>query len=58
MEKEKKAAGAATENEKQKEMLRQSVQGKLARYFGVTPAEADPDMIYRAVAMTVKGMNA
>lgn len=56
MEREKKTAGTATENEKQKEILRQSVQGKLARYFGVTPTEADPDMIYRAVAMTVKDL--
>lgn len=56
MEREKKTAGTATEDEKQKEILRQSVQGKLARYFGVTPTEADPDMIYRAVAMTVKDL--
>lgn len=37
-----------------RELLRQSIEGKLARYFSVTPQEANCDMIYRAVAMTVK----
>ena len=37
-----------------RELLRQIIEGKLARYFSVTPQEANCDMIYRAVAMTVK----
>ena len=37
-----------------KETASELIQGKLARYFGVTPAEARKDQIYKAVVMSVR----
>ena len=33
---------------------KEMIQGKLARYFGVTPTEARKDQIYKAVVMSVR----
>jgi len=33
---------------------KEMIQGKLSRYFGVTPAEAKKDQIYKAVVMSVR----
>ena len=33
---------------------KQLIQGKLSRYFGVTPAEARKDQLYKAVVMSVR----
>ena len=30
------------------------IKGKLSRYFGVTPAEAKKDQLYKAVVMSVR----
>ena len=30
------------------------IKGKLSRYFGVTPAEATKDQVYKAVVMVVR----
>lgn len=40
---------AITENE-----VKEQIKGKLARYFGVAPAEASKDQIYNAVVMVVR----
>ena len=37
--------------EKEVQML---IQGKLSRYFGVSPKEASKDQIYKAVVMSVR----
>ena len=37
-----------------KETASELIQGKLARYFGVTPTEARKDQIYKAVVMSVR----
>ena len=37
-----------------KESASELIEGKLARYFGVTPAEARKDQIYKAVVMSVR----
>ena len=34
--------------------VKENIEAKLARYFGVVPAEATRDQMYKAVAMTVK----
>ncbi len=34
--------------------VKEMIQGKLARYFGVTPTEARKDQIYKAVVMSVR----
>jgi hypothetical protein len=33
--------------------VKELVKGKLARYYGISPAEATKEQIYRAVVMTV-----
>ena len=33
---------------------KEMIQGKLSRYFGVTPTEARKDQIYKAVVMSVR----
>lgn len=40
---------AITENE-----VKEQIKGKLARYFGIAPAEASKDQIYKAVVMVVR----
>ena len=37
-----------------KESVREALETKLSRYFGVTLSEANEDQIYRAVMMCVK----
>ena len=34
--------------------VKELIKGKLARYFGVSPAEASKDQIYKAVVMSVR----
>ena len=34
--------------------VKELVNGKLARYFGVSPTEASKDQLYRAVVMSVR----
>ena len=34
--------------------VKEQIKGKLARYFGVSPAEASKDQIYKAVVMSVR----
>ena len=36
------------------ESIKQSIEGKLLRYYGLTVAESNPQQIYRAVASTVR----
>ena len=36
------------------EKIRQEIEGKLSRYYGVLPGEATKDQIYKAVVMTVR----
>ena len=40
---------ASTEKE-----VKDAIKGKLARYFGVAPAEATKDQIYKSVVMVVR----
>ena len=47
-----KATAVATPNSK--EALREAVEQKLKRYYGILPAEATADQMYRAVVLTVK----
>lgn len=42
---------SATINEKE---VKEQIKGKLARYFGVAPAEASKDQVYKAVVMVVR----
>ena len=37
-----------------KEQIKNSLESKLIRYFGVTPDEATPEQIYKAVVYSVK----
>ena len=37
-----------------KKEVADQIKGKLSRYYGVTPAEATSDQIYKAVVMMVK----
>ena len=34
--------------------VKELIKGKLARYFGVSPAEASKEQIYKAVVMSVR----
>ena len=36
------------------QQARELIQGKLSRYFGVTPAEAKKDQLYKAVVMSIR----
>ena len=38
----------------QKKQVKENIEVKLSRYFGVIPKEATRDQMYKAVAMTVK----
>ena len=42
---------AVTEKE-----VKDAIKGKLSRYFGVAPAEASKDQIYKAVVMVVRAI--
>lgn len=37
-----------------KEEIKETLNGKLSRYFGTTPADASPEQIYKAAAVTVR----
>ena len=39
---------------KQTSEVRQNLESKLSRYFGVSPAEATAEQMYKACAMTIR----